>query len=213
MQNQKQVWDNIAPEWHEFKKLPATHTIEFLKKQTLRTSSDIARQKMSSKRKILDFGSGSGRHLIKLKNAKIFELDFSSKMIELAKQKAKEQNIDAEFTISSMTKTPYENNFFDSAICISSIHCLKKSEQKKAVKELYRILKPKSQIFVGVWNINSKRFKKTKKEKMINWQDKGARYYYLFDEKEVHDLFEKSGFKIISSHNSEMMIRFIAEKI
>jgi len=196
--NQKQVWENIAEEWHEFKKFPAESTIEFLKKQ---------------KGKVLDFGSGSGRHLIKIKSGKMYLLDFSENMIKLAKKKAKEEKIDAEFAVSSMVKTPYENNFFDAAICISALHCLNKSEQKKAVKELYRILKPKSQIFIGVWNKESKRLKRHKgKETLIKWNDKGERYYYLFDEKEIHDLFEKQGFKIISTSNSEMMIRFIAEK-
>ncbi|VVB82833.1 Ubiquinone/menaquinone biosynthesis C-methyltransferase UbiE [uncultured archaeon] len=196
--NQKQVWDNIAKEWHEFKKLPAESTIEFLKKQ---------------KGKVLDLGSGSGRHLMKIKNGKMYLLDFSEKMIELAKQKAKKENIEAEFAVSSMTKIPYENNFFDSAICISALHCLNKSEQKKAVKELYRVLKPKAQVLIGVWNKDSKRLKRHKgKETLIKWNDKGERYYYLFNEKEVHDLFEKQGFKILSSDNSEMMIRFIGEK-
>jgi len=196
---QQQVWNNIAEEWHEFKKIPAESTIEFLKKQS---------------GKVLDFGSGSGRNLIKIKKGKMYLLDFSEKMIELAKSKAKKENIEAEFAVSSMTKTPYENNFFDSAICISSLHCLNKSEQKKAVKELYRILKPKAQILVGVWNKDSKRLKRHKgKETMIKWNEKGERYYYLFDEKEVHELFEKENFKIISTNNSEMMIRFICEKI
>ena len=196
--NQKQVWNNIAEEWHEFKKIPATGTIEFLKKQ---------------KGKVLDLGSGSGRHLIKIKSGKMYLLDFSEKMIELAKQKAKKEKIEAEFAVSSMTKTPYENNFFDSAICISALHCLNKSEQKKAIKELYRILKPKAQVLVGVWNKESKRLKRHKgKEALIKWNDKGERYYYLFDEKEVQDLFKKEGFKILSSDNSEMMIRFVAEK-
>jgi ubiquinone/menaquinone biosynthesis C-methylase UbiE len=196
--NQQQIWNNIAEEWHEFKKLPAESTIEFLKKQ---------------KRKVLDFGSGSGRNLMKIKSGKMYLLDFSEKMIELAKKKAKEQKIEAEFTVSSMTKTPFENNFFDSAICISALHCLNKSEQKKAVKELHRILKPKAQVFIGVWNKNSKRLKRHKgKEALIKWNDKGERYYYLFDEKEIHDLFKKEKFKIISTSNSEMMIRFIAEK-
>ena len=196
--NQKQVWNNIACEWHEFKKIPAASTVEFLKKQ---------------KGKVLDFGSGSGRHLMKIKDGKMYLLDFSEKMIELAKQKAKKEKIDAEFAVSDMTKTPYENNFFDSAICISALHCLTKPEQKKAVKELYRILKPKAQILVGVWNKESKRLKRHKgKETLIKWNDKGERYYYLFNEKEVQDLFKKQKFKILSSDNSEMMIRFICEK-
>jgi ubiquinone/menaquinone biosynthesis C-methylase UbiE len=196
--NQQQVWNNIACEWHEFKKIPAASTIEFLKKQ---------------KGKVLDFGSGSGRHLMKIKSGKMYLLDFSEKMIELAKQKAKKEKIDAEFEVSSMTKTPYENNFFDAAICISALHCLTKLEQKKAIKELYRILKPKAKVLIGVWNKESKRLKRHKgKEALIKWNDKGERYYYLFNEKEVQDLFEKQGFKILSTDNSEMMIRFIAEK-
>ncbi|MEN7982593.1 MAG: class I SAM-dependent methyltransferase [Nanoarchaeota archaeon] len=195
--NQKQVWENIADEWHEFKKLPALHTTEFLKKQT---------------GKILDLGSGSGRHLMKIKKGKMYLLDFSEKMIKLAEQKAKKEKIKAKFSVSEMTKIPYENNFFDAAICISSLHCLKKPKQKKAVEELYRVLKPKAQAFIGVWNRESKRFKKSQKEKLIGWRDKGARYYYLYTEKEIHNQFKKAGFKIIETANSEMMIRFIVEK-
>jgi ubiquinone/menaquinone biosynthesis C-methylase UbiE len=196
--NQKKVWDNIAEEWHEFKKLPAESSVEFLKKQ---------------KGKVLDFGSGSGRNLTKIKNGKMYLLDFSEKMIKLAERRAKEQKIEAEFAVSSMIKTPYEDNFFDSAICISALHCLNLTEQKKAVKELYRILKPKAQVLIGVWNKDSKRLKRHKgKETLIKWNDKGERYYYLFDEKEIQDLFKKQGFKIISTSNSEMMIRFIAAK-
>jgi len=196
--SQQQVWNNIAKEWNEFKKLPAISTIEFLNKQ---------------KGNILDFGSGSGRHLIKIKDGKMYFLDFSEKMIELAKEKAIKENISAEFIISNMTKTPCSSNFFDSAICISALHCLTKIEQKKAIKELYRILKDKAQVFIGVWNKDSKRLKRHKgKETLIKWNDKGQRYYYLFNEEEIHDLFKKQGFKIIDTNNSEMMIRFIAEK-
>ncbi|RLG12014.1 hypothetical protein DRN73_03830 [Candidatus Pacearchaeota archaeon] len=197
MKNQKEIWDKIAPEWHEFKKIPAKHVIEFLKKQS---------------GNILDLGSGSGRNLIKIKKGKMYLIDFSEEMIKLAKQKAKKLKISAEFSISDLAKLPYKDNFFDSAICISSLHCLKPQEQKKAIKELYRVLKPNAKALIGVWNKNSKRFKNSLKEKLIAWRDKGKRYYYLFDEKEIHNLFKKIGFKILSTHNSEMMINFIAKK-
>ena len=55
--NQKQVWDKIAPEWHEFKTNPSESATEFLN---------------DSKGKILDFGSGSGRNLLGLKKNKFF---------------------------------------------------------------------------------------------------------------------------------------------
>ncbi len=139
----------------------------------------------------------------------MYLLDFSKEMLKLAKEK----NIPAEFSVSSMTKTEYPNNFFDGAICISALHCLKPQDQKKAIKELYRILKPNAQALIGVWNKDSKRFKRCKtKEKYIGWTDKGKRYYYLFDENEIHNLFKKK-FKILSIHNSELMIRFVVEKI
>jgi ubiquinone/menaquinone biosynthesis C-methylase UbiE len=198
MQTQEQTWDNIAKEWHEFKTEPAEHTMNFLKK---------------AHGKILDLGSGSGRHLIKIKKGKIFLVDFSQKMLDLAKKKAKKEKIDAEFIKANLAKLPFENNFFDFAVCISALHCVEgEKNRKKAVEELYRILKKKAKAEIGVWNKNSKRFKNAGKEKKIRWRDKGSRYYYLYDEKEIHELFKSVGFKIISTHNSERMINFVVTK-
>jgi ubiquinone/menaquinone biosynthesis C-methylase UbiE len=196
--NQQQVWDNIAEEWHKFKEIPSEFSKEFLSKCI---------------GKVLDLGSGSGRHLTKIKDGKMYLVDFSQEMIKLAKEKSKKQKIPTEFFIADMKKLPFEDNFFDYSICISALHCLSPKEHEKTVAELYRVMKPKSKSLIGVWNFNSKRFNQKKgKEKLVNWRDKGKRYYYLFDEKEVHDLFKAAGFKILSSHNSEMMINFVLEK-
>ena len=70
MENQKQVWNNIASEWHKFKNRPSEKALEFLK---------------GKKGKILDFGSGSGRHLIKNNKIEFYLVDFSEEMIKLAK--------------------------------------------------------------------------------------------------------------------------------
>ena len=59
--NQKQVWDNIAEEWYKFKTTPSTTATDFINK---------------SEGKILDFGSGSGRNLLKLKKSKKRQLSF-----------------------------------------------------------------------------------------------------------------------------------------
>src|SRR3989344_5128935 len=216
-ETQKEIWNKIASEWHEYKTIPAKHTINFLKK----TSG-----------KVSDLGSGSGRHLVKIKSGKMYLVDFSKEMLKLAEKKANsgkifihspsgksqmkanKEKINAEFKQANIWKIPYENEFFDFAICISALHCVEgEQKREKAVKELYRVLKPKAKAEIGVWNIKSKRFKNIKgKEKYVGWTDKGERYYYLYDEKEIHDLFKKIGFKIISTHNSEMMINFLAEK-
>ena len=201
MKSQKQVWNAIAPEWYKFKTQKAEkhspETIKFLKKQT---------------GKILDLGSGSGRYLQEIKQGEMYLVDFSEEMINFAKKHSKKIKIPAQFVVAPMTKLPFEDNFFNGAIANSSFHCINPKEQKESAKELYRILKPKAKAEISVWNINSKRFKNSQKEKIIAWHDKGKRYYYLFEEKEVHNLFKKAGFKIIKEKEPGVMITFIVEK-
>jgi ubiquinone/menaquinone biosynthesis C-methylase UbiE len=198
IQNQKEVWNNIAQEWHEFKQIPAKHVKEFLDNQT---------------GNILDLGSGSGRMLQKIKNGKMFLVDFSDKMLKLAKEKAIKGKIEIEIEKSNLWEIPYKDNFFNAIICISALHCIKEEEKRiAAIKEIYRVLKPNSQAIIGVWNARSKRFKNKSKEKLIAWRNKGKRYYYLYYEEEIHKQFKDAGFKIIKTLNSEMMINFIVEK-
>ena len=197
--NQKQVWGNIAKEWYEFKINPAQHVINFLKGKS---------------GKILDLGSGAGRNMKNIQNGKMYLTDFSEEMIRLAKKRAKEKGIDAEFFVSDLTKLPFEDNFFDSAICIAVLHCIKgEKNREKAVKELFRVLKPNAQVDISVWNKNSHKFKNSPKERFVKWRDKGSRYYYLFDAEEIYSLFEKTGFKIILKEDPERNIVFIAEKL
>ncbi len=202
MENQEKVWDKIALEWQKYKKIPSMRSMNFLE---------------NCNGNVLDLGGGSGRHLTKIKDGKYYLQDISSEMVKLAEKKAESLGIDFEGIYSSMEKIPFPDEFFDYAISISALHCVKGEDvRRKAVEELFRVLKKGGKAYIGVWNAKSKRFvRKTKqgeKELMIGWTDKGDRYYYLFEEEEVHDLFKSVGFEIVSSHNSEMMINFIVEK-
>lgn len=199
-EDQEKVWDRIASEWHEFKKIPSVGSAEFIK---------------NTKGNLLDLGSGSGRHLQKI-NGTYYLQDFSSEMLRLADEKATTQNIPHKIIHSSMQIIPKEDNFFDYAICISALHCIPREDtRKKTIKELYRVLKKDAKAYIGVWNENSKRFKKRKnkgKEQLIGWRGIGQRFYYLYNEKEIHNQFKQAGFKILSTHNSEMMINFVVKK-
>ncbi len=197
--NQKQVWNNIAEEWHKFKTSPSSYAQEFLK---------------SKKGKVLDLGSGSGRNLLGLQTkAKIYLCDFSEEMLKLAKQRAKKENIKTEFVLMKNEKLPFKDNFFDAAICVAFLHCIETKEQReKIVKELFRVLKPKAQVEIEVWNKNSKRFKNSPKQRYVSWRDKGKRFYYLYNEKEIHELFKKIGFRIKKKLEHKVNIAFIAEK-
>ncbi|MAH03495.1 hypothetical protein CMI39_01770 [Candidatus Pacearchaeota archaeon] len=198
MVSQKQVWSNIAEEWYEFKSEPSEYILDFLKKQ---------------KGNVLDLGSGAGRHLVKIKNGKMYLVDFSKEMIKLAKKRAKEKNITAEFIVASSDKLPFKDNFFDSAICASHLHCIKGDKKReKAIKELFRVLKPRAYAKITVWNKNTKRFKNSSKERYVKWRDKGPRYYYLYEPKEIYKLFESIGFKITEKFTPDRNIAFIVRK-
>ncbi len=115
--NQKEIWENIAPEWHKLKTTPSEDAQEFLK---------------NKKGKVLDLGSGSGRNLINLKTkAEIYLVDFSNEMIELAKQRNKKSKIKLYFDVSPITKIPFKDNFFDAAICVAVIHCIETEKKEK----------------------------------------------------------------------------------
>lgn len=197
-QSQRQVWSNLAKEWYKFKDKPSHNVIDFLKNKS---------------GKILDLGSGAGRHLVKTKG-KFYLVDFSEDMINFAKKRAKKEKIKSEFFVCDITKKklPLEDNYFDYGIAIAVFHCIPKNKHKQAVKELYRVMKPKSKALIAVWNKDSKRFKNAGKEKYVSWRDKGKRYYYLFDEKEIYNLFKNAGFKIKEKIESDVNIVFVAEK-
>jgi len=198
MESQKQVWNNIAEEWNKFREKPIPEVIEFLK---------------TKKGKILDLGSGSGRHLIRIKEGQMYLVDFSEKMIKLAKQKSKKNKIKAEFFVTDFNNLFFEKDFFDSAIFIDVLHCIEtKKQRERAIKELFETIKPKGEVLISVWNKDCKRYKNFPKEKKVKWRNLGERYYYLYSEKEVHREFEKQGFKIKKIPSQEMKIMFIAKK-
>jgi len=199
MKPQKQVWEAIANDWKEFREKPIPEVLNFLK---------------TKKGNILDLGSGAGRHLVKIKKGKMHLVDFSENMLKLAEQKSKKNKIPADFLTAKMDSLNFENNFFDSAICIDSLHCIEEDkDRKKTIKELFRVLKPKAEVLVSLWNKDSQRFKNSQKEKLIKWKEKGERYYYLYSEKEAHEEFEKQEFKIKKILNKGMKIMFIASKV
>jgi len=208
--NQEQVWDAIASPWHKYRNQAPTEVIEFLK---------------DKKGKILDLGCGSGRNLIKLEGVKFYGVDFSKEQLKIAEESIKKEDIDAALFKTECSKLPFEDNFFDAALFISVLHCMdKEKERKKSLEELYRVLKKGASVMISVWDKNSMDLFKEKKVKegFVNWkynEKSYKRYYYFYDEKELKDLLESIGFKIIkiilredqNSHSKKNII-FYCEK-
>ena len=199
--NQEKVWDIIAIKWNECRQDPVPEAIEFMKKQ---------------KGKILDLGCGSGRNFIKLKQKKVYGLDFSKEILKYAKQKSDNLNLNAELKQIKNEKIPYADNFFDSAIFIAVLHCIETdSKRKKLLKELYRVLKPNSKALISVWSKNHERLKNKPKKTFIPWtvnNKKYNRYTYIYDKEELEQQLKLTGFKILNSKEDNNIV-FIVEKI
>ncbi len=198
---QEETWNKISILWAKYRKKTFKEVKDFLK---------------NKKGKILDLGCGHGRNFIKKPNLEYYSVDFSEKMLELAEKHAKRKSIKAKLFKTNLNKLPFKKNFFDSAIFIATLHCIEtKKSRKKSIQELYRVLKPKAKAIITVWSKNHnkvQKFMNKSKNITIPWKHNGkeyARYYYIYDKKELEDLLKKVGFKIISSKENKNIILII----
>ena len=197
MPSQKEIWNEIASQWKEYRKKPFEFVSDFLKDKS---------------GKILDLGCGSGRHFSCIKG-EIFALDFSSEMLKHAQQTAKTLKIKPEFFDSVASKLPFKNNFFDSAIYINALHCIEnKEDRSKSLTELFRVLKPGAQAIISVWGKNQNRIKGKSKDQLIPWtkgKEKFLRYYYIYDKAEFESLLKEKGLNIIKIKEEDNLVATI----
>jgi ubiquinone/menaquinone biosynthesis C-methylase UbiE len=192
--NQQQVWNKIAKPWSKYRNYPIREVSKFLE---------------NKKGKLLDLGCGSGRNIdVEIINKNLLEyygVDFSENMIELAKKKAKELGIKARLFCSNAEKLEFDDEFFDNAIFISTLHCIEgEKAREKSLRELFRVLKNGGEAMISIWNKDSeiKVGKLEAKEGFVNWKNDGEvyqRYYYFYDKDELIYILKEIGFEIIDT--------------
>lgn len=187
--------------------------------------------------KILDSGCANGRlfGVLKEKNIDYYGIDFSEKLIEIAKEKYPE----AKFQVADSLNLPFPANFFDKIYSISVLHHIPSREfQLQYLKEAKRVLKPGGLLILRVWDFwkrktSFKLFLKYTFLKLIGkskldffdvfvpWKDSNGkilvqRYFHCFTQRELEDLVKKAEFKIKKSYrlgkDPRTNIYIIAEK-
>lgn len=179
MKKQEEVWNELADSWNKFRRNVFPGTIKDLDWKPGR---------------ILDLGCGNGRNLIGFseRGFDCYGVDFSTRMIDNAKEFFKGKKLKANFKVGSLVDIPFEDGYFDYVICVAAFHNLDKKDWVKCLDEIKRVLKDKGKLYISVW-------RKTDPERKVTWKIKDKvyeRYYYFFEAEEFKDLLEKNDFKI-----------------
>ncbi len=174
---------------------------------------------------VLDIGCGSGR-LYKLfsdKRIYYFGVDFSKRLIDIAKRKYlpdptenKEESFDKTFPTFlrvNALSLPFEDGFFDKIFCIAVLHHIPSEEKRiEFLKEIKRVLRRRGELHLTVWNLWTRKYipkilkegiKKLFGKSKLDYCDifipfdrKTQRYYHCFRKGELKRIFKKAGFQI-----------------
>jgi len=126
----KEIYNKLSKRYH---KITAYHFFNAY----LEVPATTSLLKYVKNKKVLDLGCGTGRHtkILKKRGAKVWGIDLSPKMLEIAKSEIK----GVDFKVGSVYKLPYKSNFFDIVVCGLATSYFKNLD--KAFKEIYRVLK------------------------------------------------------------------------
>jgi phosphatidylethanolamine/phosphatidyl-N-methylethanolamine N-methyltransferase len=153
---------------------------------------------------VLEVATGSGLIAIELaKKATMVEaVDISSEMIEFAKKRASENQIqNIRFSVQSAYNLDFDRGRFDGAICSNALHCME--APKQALSEIRRVLRPKGTLIAATFCHG------------VNWRARlisgfmsltGFKSYRRFTTEEFFGLIVSSGFAIIRKDISEDFI-------
>ena len=192
--DQETVWNPISEPWQKFRQKPPFEVEKFIEKQN---------------GKILDLGCGTGRNLFNNKKLTYYCVDFSIRMLGLCENYVNDKKIKALLFKANCWNLPFKENYFDSCIFISTLHCIKgKRNQLNTLKEIYRVLKPGANVMISTWAYeNNKRIGKINKEGYLDWKSQGkvySRYVYFYEKEELKKILTDIGFKIINFDEKEL---------
>ncbi|KAJ2844871.1 tRNA methyltransferase, has a role in tRNA modification, partial [Coemansia erecta] len=150
-----------------------------------------------------DVGCGNGKYL-GLRTNDIFTIgtDRSDSLVDICRQRQ------YECLVSDGLDLPFRDGAFDYVISIAVIHHFASNERRKrAVEELFRILRPGGSVLVFAWAMEQngrRKFEQGVQDVLVPWVVPGSRqqdgservyqrYYHLFKEGELSDLVQSVG--------------------
>jgi ubiquinone/menaquinone biosynthesis C-methylase UbiE len=102
---------------------------------------------------VLEVGCGTGTLTLAAKrqagsSGKLFGIDVIPGMLEVARRKAVQANLDVEFQLGSIDDIPFDESQFDVVMCSFMIFHMSEQVRRKGIAEIYRVLKPQGRLLV-----------------------------------------------------------------
>lgn len=190
-ENVVRAFDNIADVYNDIISKPKTFFSDLLFRE-LR----IPKNPM-----VLDVGCGTGKMIFELikkvhGNGKFYGVDISQKMIDLARVRAEDLGYtNVEFIKGNAEQLFFPESSFDLVICYQAFPFF--LNQRKALKEIFRVIKPRGQ--VALLFFGEPTFKEIKeiynKVRIHHPELIMPESLQLINLEETYELFEKAGFK------------------
>ena len=192
MATNKDVFNQIAPSWYNFR-----HWSIFRKEL-----GELAQR--WQKGKLLNIGCAHGPDFLPFtRSFELYGIDFSTEMLKFAQKYAQKFHFVVNLSLADVSYLPYADETFDWAISVATYHHIRdKDERQAALNELRRILKPGGEAFITVWNRWQPRFWLKGKVVAVPWRTKDKtlyRYYYLFSYPELENLVKQADFEVLKS--------------
>lgn len=205
----KEVFDQIAPNWYNFRH----HSI-------FRRELEALAERWGEGR-LLNLGCAHGPDFLPFKP--VFELhgaDLSTEMLRFARKYSSKYEFRVHLTAADVRSLPYCDNTFDFAVSVATYHHVKgKADKLAALRELKRVLKSGGEAFITVWNRWQPRFWFKGREIAVPWRTREKtlyRYYYLFTYFELESLVNEAGLEVIQSfpeHGYRFLIKYFSRNI
>ena len=191
MTTNRDVFDQIAESWYRVRHWPL-----------LREELDALAVRWQGGN-LLNIGCAHGPDFLSFRQSfELWGLDSSPAMLRQAVRYSTKFKFYVNLVAGDALSLPFPDNTFDWAISVAAYHHIRgREEREKAFEELRRVLKPKGEAFVTVWNGGQPRFWFKSKEQRVPWRLKEKmvyRYYYLFSYGELRKLLIKTGWDIIT---------------
>ncbi|WP_167959080.1 class I SAM-dependent methyltransferase [Anaerosporobacter faecicola] len=158
----------------------------------------VMNQITDSDRVILDLCTGTGANALTIakekRHAKLYGVDLSTKMLQIAKEKKKKEQVaNLKFMEMDATNLTFEKESFDVALLSLVLHEIKEDLAAKILMEAKRVLKKEGKLIVVEWEQPKSLLEKIAFLPIHVLEPRGFHHFLYMD---IYEYFEKHGFTV-----------------